>query len=263
MHNPEHHSQKTRLQLKTPRSTSAKQYPSDQLYRALYDAIATSALRPGQKLTEEVIGQAFGATRWTIRPVLRRLASDGVVKIFRNRGAFVARPAISEAREVFAARRILESGLLTQFKKLAKEEVVRLRKHLRDEDRARREKDNRGQIQLAGAFHMLLADIAGNRLLSGMLKDLITQNALAVTVYQRSSDTTCRTDDHRTLVELLKQGKASAAARLMVKHLNEIENSLVFEASGDDVPELSVTLNSIRKRNESNRSRSEQFGLSC
>lgn len=220
----------------------------DEVYQVLYDAIANSVLRPGQKLSEETIARAFSVTRWAIRPVLNRLASDGVVTIIRHRGAFVALPPVGEAREVYSARRIIESGLVLQVEQLTEGEIDILNHHLECEDCARRDQDGKLQLRLAGEFHILLAEIAGNRLLCGVLRDLLAKTALTAARYQTSSNTSCRTGDHRALVALLQQGKQAAAARLMVKHLNAIENSLNLDSIEEPEPVLGATLEALRLR---------------
>jgi DNA-binding GntR family transcriptional regulator len=49
-----------------------------------------------------------------IRRVLQRLTSEQMVESRPHRGAFVARPSIEEAREVFEARRALETHVINR-----------------------------------------------------------------------------------------------------------------------------------------------------
>src|SRR6185295_872910 len=56
--------------------------------------------------------EIFGLGRTRLRQVLQRLAHERVVTLMPNRGAIVARPSVREAREVFAARRVIEAGVV-------------------------------------------------------------------------------------------------------------------------------------------------------
>src|SRR5258708_39367867 len=75
--------------------------------RGILQAISQKRLRPGTKLGEDRLARAFGTTRIHIRQVLAHLASRGIVTHYPNRGAFLYRPTVEEAREMFAARRVL------------------------------------------------------------------------------------------------------------------------------------------------------------
>ena len=77
------------------------------LYSAIYQAIVERRLPPGAKLPEQQLSDLFGASRSRVRGVLARLARDHYVDLVPNRGAFVAKPSSQQAREVFAARRLL------------------------------------------------------------------------------------------------------------------------------------------------------------
>jgi DNA-binding GntR family transcriptional regulator len=214
----------------------------------LYDAIASHELPPGQKLTEEVICETFKVTRAILRPILRRLAADGVVEVFPNRGAFVARPAVKEAREVFAVRRLLEGGMVAQLANLPVTQIQNLHAHVHEEDEARLNGDNKRLLRLAGDFHIVLGQLAGNGVLQRMLRDLVTRSVLATALYQPSGGSGCRTDDHRNIVKLLEAGKHEEAGRFMVLHLNMIESSLVFDQSADPRRDLTSVLETIKRR---------------
>jgi DNA-binding GntR family transcriptional regulator len=54
----------------------------------------------------------FGVSRARIREVLGRLAHERIVELFPQRGAFVAKPTIEQARDVFEARRLIEPAVL-------------------------------------------------------------------------------------------------------------------------------------------------------
>jgi DNA-binding GntR family transcriptional regulator len=221
-------------------------WSTEALYRALYDAIASHELLPGQKLTEEVIAEEFAVSRSVIRPILRRLAADRVVELFPNRGAFVARPAIEDARHVFELRRFIEGGMVSALTDIDRNLVRRLIAHVKEEDTARRHNDNKVLLRRAGDFHMLLAQASDNQRLHKVLRDLVTSSVLATALYQRSGGSGCRTDDHRAVTRLLGAGKFREAGALVVDHLHMVERSLDFDQS-DAVPQdLRAVLAHIR-----------------
>ena len=65
-------------------------------------------------LREELLSEVIEVSRTVLGPVLRRLAHEGLVVILLCRGAHVSLPSAEEAREVFAAGRVIEAGLQEQ-----------------------------------------------------------------------------------------------------------------------------------------------------
>ena len=82
--------------------------------KAIYDAILEQKLPPGTRLVESQLCKAFGVTRGTLRRVLVKLAHEGVVALHPNRGAVIAVHDTAEARQVFDARLILETGAVRE-----------------------------------------------------------------------------------------------------------------------------------------------------
>ena len=60
---------------------------------------------PGAKLGERELSEIFDVSRIVIRQALVRLSEEGFVTIERNRGAFVIKPSLQDARDVYAQRR--------------------------------------------------------------------------------------------------------------------------------------------------------------
>src|SRR6187402_2641293 len=77
----------------------------------LRDAIVDRRLAPATKLSEAEVGTLFDVSRTVVRAALQALSFEGLVRIERNRGAFVANPSPEEARQVFDSRRLIEPGL--------------------------------------------------------------------------------------------------------------------------------------------------------
>ena len=75
-------------------------------------AILEHRLSPGTKLTEAQLCEVFGAKRGAIRQALALLATDHLVDLEPNRGAFVASPSLQEVHEVFEMRRIVELAVV-------------------------------------------------------------------------------------------------------------------------------------------------------
>ena len=206
------------------------------IYRSVAEAIFEQRLPPGTKLIEDALGEIFGVSRTVIRKVLLRLAHERVIEILPNRGAVVASPSIAEARQVFEARRVVEAAIVAAACKGATAAAVaRLRALVADEGDAHARGDRRSWIRLSGAFHLELAELAGNDVLADFLRGLIARTSLIIALYEAPGKSACASDEHRTLLDAIANGGETAAVRLMIQHLARCEEKLDLVSSEREI----------------------------
>jgi DNA-binding GntR family transcriptional regulator len=212
----------------------------DAIYERILAAIFEHRLPPGTKLGEDRLASIFGVSRARIRRVLPRLAHEGVVTLEPNRGAFVTKPSVEEARDVFQARHVIEPGIVERV--LARPDrgaiVARLRQHVAAERRARAADDTRAIVRLSGEFHMLLADMAGNALLAKSMRELTSLTCLIIALYDKPSVPSCLGEEHAEIVDAIAKGQKERAVALMLHHLQHVEENLdltIVEAAPVDL----------------------------
>lgn len=207
---------------------------NDEIYERIYIAIQEHRLLPGTKLPEERLAELFKVSRPRIREVLTRFAYEQIVELIPNKGAFVAKPTIEQAREIFEARRVIEPAIMRRLVQRATPDAVdTLLTHVEQEMDARARGDKRAVIRLSGEFHNVCADLAGNTTLARTQRELSTLTCLIILVYDAPPSESCRADEHSMIVEAIKARDAEQAAQLMLSHLDHIEKSINL----DDEPE--------------------------
>lgn len=218
-------------------ATSEKKAPIrektvEEIVEKIYATILEHRLAPGTKLGEDRLANIFSTSRARIREVLARLANERVVDLIPQRGAFVVKPTVEQACDVFEARRLIEPGILRRLiERHDGDTLVRLREHLRKEADARRMDDKRAIVRLSGEFHLLLADLAGNTALVRSMRELSTMTCLIIFLYDAPTATSCRADDHALVVEAIAARDIAKAQSLMLHHLDHIEQSLKLDGS--------------------------------
>jgi DNA-binding GntR family transcriptional regulator len=80
-----------------------------ELVDRLQPLIIGGELKPGSKVPEKMLCARFGVSRTPMREALKVLASDGLVRLEPNRGAWVTPVTISEVQEVFPVLGALEA----------------------------------------------------------------------------------------------------------------------------------------------------------
>ena len=222
--------------------------PGD-MTRRIADSIVTAIverrLMPGTKLAEQKIADIFAVSRTLVRQALNQLSRDKLVTLAPGRGARVAEPGVSEARQVFEVRRMLETAMIRSAAiELEPAQIIELRHHLEAERAAIRRTDVSGRTRLLADFHVVIATMLGNAVLADLLGDLVSRSSLIALMYQSSPSAEHSLDEHVAIVDALERRDARAAARLMEAHLHSVEHHLQLEPQ---VPDLASALRPRRE----------------
>ncbi|MGE0850882.1 MAG: GntR family transcriptional regulator [Hyphomicrobiaceae bacterium] len=197
------------------------------VYRDIHLAIVEHRLPPGTRLPEAHLADVFGVSRTLVRQALQRLAHDHLVVLEPNRGAHIAEPTIDEVRQLYEVRRLIECNILAEGAgRLTRARLAALRRKVASEAQANARGDTLISMQLAGAFHLDLAEAFGNLILVDILGELIARGNVAIALYEQQGRDICRCDDHRQIVRLLAADETAAAVSAMRRHLLQIEESL-------------------------------------
>jgi DNA-binding GntR family transcriptional regulator len=199
------------------------------IYDSVYTAIVDHIIMPGTKLPEDVLARAFGVSRTRIRKVLLALAHENLnlVTLQHNRGASVTKPSVQEAREVFAARRVVETGIVADLaRRITAPQLAELRRFVAHEHEAEAMRDRRAAIKLAGEFHMELAKLMRNEPLAVFLRALISRTSLILAIYESPGHAMCSHAEHGVLIDRLAARDAEGAVRYMREHLQRLEDGL-------------------------------------
>ncbi len=190
-------------------------------------AVMEQKLPPGAKLPEGPLCEAFECSRTQIRRVLIVLAERGVVTLHMNRGAFVKSPSAGEARDVFEARRAIERSIVLSAAARADRPALKeLRANVVAQAAAETRGDRAQAIRLSGEFHIRLAEVAGNSVLTKLLEALVARTSLIIGLYGSQSARSCAEAEHAALIDALAERDGALAANLMEDHLSHIERAL-------------------------------------
>lgn len=208
---------------------------SERIRNTLAAAIGEGALKPGTKILEEAIAEHFGVSRTVVRGALGVLESDHLLERKRNRGTFVAEPGIEQAKNLFEARRKLERMLLELvILRATADQLDALQKLTDEEEHIHHHGDEKSKTVLSGKFHIVLADLAGNPVLTEMLSKIVARLSLVMSLYEEDRTDDCGADHHRMIVTALKAKDLSKAQDLMDHHLADIEGRVrLTEGQGD------------------------------
>jgi DNA-binding GntR family transcriptional regulator len=228
--------------------TEADSARPEQIASRIVDGILAGRLAPGQRLGEQTLADLFGCSRTLVREALARVAARGMVEVTSRRGWFVLQPTREHAEEAFAARQVIETGLLRSLPDagLPAVSIKRLKHHLARERAALAGADAGERSWLLGDFHVCLAECAGNSLLAEILRDLTARTTLIAALYQSTHDARASCREHAQIVAALEAGDHERAVACMQAHLDNVRRHLGDDAiRGDPVSALRRALTPV------------------
>lgn len=203
------------------------------------------ALSSGSRLpSERAMAEQFGASRSTVREAVQRLIARGVLKARAGSGVFVAstqpiEPASNWLRMI-SERPALRADTL-EFRAIfecctarfaadraSAEEKARLGAVIDDMARAVKEQDVNAEALADAQFHLTLAAISHNFMLTQFYAVVINQlrEHITLNTYDANQDathararSTARLKQHDAIYQAVRAGHAARAARAMARHI--------------------------------------------
>lgn len=203
--------------------------PSADIAQRITEAMLAQKLLPGSRLGEQELAALFGVSRTLVREALMRLAARGMVTVSARRGWYLIEPGADDIRAAFAARRIIETGLLREISAAqppSAPAIHTLKVHIAREKAALDGDDAGERSFLLGDFHVCLCATLGHGLLVDTLRDLTARTTLVASRQQSAADAGRSCAQHEEIVNALAAGDGERAARLMTDHLGEVHASL-------------------------------------
>lgn len=200
---------------------------SDDIVLQLTEAVHEHRVLPGMKLGEDEVGEIYGVGRTVVRAALQKLAHSGLVSIERNRGAFVAKPSIKEAREVFEARALLEPQTArAAAERTTPRDIAILEAHIEQEHAALASGEAGRALNLSGLFHVEIARIADQATIERFIQELVSRSSLVIALYWRRRNALCESHAHHALLDAFRDNDPDRAEDLMKGHLVDLVSQL-------------------------------------
>jgi GntR family transcriptional repressor for pyruvate dehydrogenase complex len=222
----------------------------EEIVRQIKAMIAEGRLKSGDRLPpERDLAEKFVVSRTSVREALRALETLGLVEIRPGEGTFVRSVSVealveplamimASQREAlgerFEARRLLEPAIAALAARRATPEEIQEMERILDQQ-AREIASGRTGLALDGEFHAAIAAAAHNRAISRLvhgIMDLLAQSR------EESLTTPGRPlrshQDHRRVLEAIRQRDADGAERAMREHIAAVEALVLRRDSSAD-----------------------------
>lgn len=198
------------------------------VYAHLRELIVTGKLAPGTRLKEQRLSELLGVSRSPIREAIVQLARDGLVTTKARNGDFVTWYTPTDVREIYDVRLAIEMMAMRRaVPKLTDAQLHRLE----EAAAACTQALEAGDIPLYGAkdqlFHFTLVDLAGNRRLSEIMRQLGGQiQAIRAFVALNIERVRRAEEEHQRILECIRRRSVDEALSWLSRHIESVSDEV-------------------------------------
>ncbi len=201
--------------------------------RELEQGILSGYFKPRERLVERDLLARFSVSRTVIREVLKMLEAKGLVKTTPFRGAVVVDLTREEVEQLYFLRTKLEviaADLVV--KNISRKEIQHLNRLHKDLEKHLRERTDQ-MIEKDNEFHRALFEPSGNGYLNNMIDYLSTKaHIVQFNSWSLPNRIEQSIDEHRAMIEALRQRDEKTFERLVTNHLLFSKNSYLAQLGG-------------------------------
>ncbi|MEM7343400.1 MAG: GntR family transcriptional regulator [Chloroflexota bacterium] len=199
----------------------------DEVYKLLHTRILNHEYPPGYRFDLSRLETQLGISRTPLKEALHRLEAEGLIEIRPRRGTYVISLDAEEVAESFDVRRMLECAAAeVAVRNASDQQIQALRTHISQMSQLLVSDEYQvvisEYIELDRQFHRSLIDLAGNKRLTQIWKQLDTHVQIA-RVRQKFilSDSKKNTEaEHEMILQALEQRDAPALNQALAEHIN-------------------------------------------
>lgn len=215
---------------------------TDFVTRSIRERILSGEYPPGTKLDQHMLVSEFGASLIPVRESLRQLESQGFIRLYPHRGAFVADVSLAELQEIYLIRETLEE-LATRLAvpQLTAADVTQLSALEAELSKAITLREHDRILDLSMEFCFTIYTASHKPLLCQVIKGLWDRAQIyrQLTVHM-PAHLRRAVRNYRAILRAIKQGNADAAARTVRQNLHQTVLSFIEFFGDKDVKQAIV-----------------------
>jgi len=201
------------------------------VYITLRDAILQRTLAPGTQLVELTISEKLHTSRTPVRNAMKKLASDGIINIIPNKGAFVISPSLDDILQAYEIRAELECmAMRLSINDINEIKIAALKALVDEEYEAIKQKDITRHLAINKEFHMFFSRNYNNKFLEKYTEEIIDK----INIYQMMHDKfynvelneISRNMEHKEIIDLTSKKQADKLDPLLRRHIATSLNDL-------------------------------------
>jgi len=199
----------------------------------LLSDLLKGSFRKGEKLKDTEIAERLGVSRTPVREALIRLEEEGYLVNNMGRGFEIVSISEREAVEIYSLVAELEFFASNQIKEIDDKILNNL---IKINDRLTSMKLNPiEKLNLDVEWHAIIVSLSKNETLKKTIQSLKKKTVWFELNYMKTQDTSAiSAEDHKLIIDLLKKGNLSEAARKLKKNCLRTVEMIKKNKRGED-----------------------------
>jgi DNA-binding GntR family transcriptional regulator len=193
----------------------------EQVKELILERILNGTYRPGERLVETRIAAELGTSQAPVREALRDLELLRFVESTPFRGARVREVSQEELLEIYPVRAAIEEVAAREAATRLAGNVDALADELEAMHQAADANDLHAQVEHDVAFHRLIVEASGNRILLETWKSLRIEARTIVTALRTGLDGHEIAERHRPVLEALRERDPGRAGTTLRRHVEQ------------------------------------------
>ncbi|MBN9004404.1 MAG: GntR family transcriptional regulator [Rhizobiales bacterium] len=221
----------------------------EQVLQQVRAEIISGQSMPGSMYSVPTLAASLGVSTTPVREALLELARGGLIEPVRNRGFRVLEPTLTELRNLFDLRELLELHAAVIVASKSKKNLRELTRFADDIARAVKTEDVRLYLEADRRFHRGLTAAADNERLTDMVMSLRDQMRLygikSRAGLQRQNESV---PEHYAIIKLATSGDVDALTNLLRRHIRAWEPIFVDALTRTSSPREPIVAKRARSR---------------
>lgn len=206
----------------------------DDVYDQLRNQILNMDIKPGERLSENLLSTQMNVGRSSVREALSRLVEEGYIVVYPQRGTEVTLIDTERIRQAVFSHTVLEQAMIEELcsQGLNKEQLSCLEEVLTRQKSESNQLNMMDFLMMEQELHYLLSSFCGREYSWEVFRtldcDLLRLNYLQYTTFNYRFDMSSLTSwehsqvEGRLLVDHLRRRDAQAASLICANHFNTI-----------------------------------------
>ena len=193
--------------------------------RVLHSNLLSMNLVPGTALSEQEIGNALKTSRTPVREACIRLAQEGVLTIFPQKGTYVAKIDLEQVSESIFLRDTMEHAIMQiACKEFSQEDLYSLQDCLYMQQLCLQRKDNIRFFELDGRFHGIIFTGCGKGRIWQMIErmSLNYNRVRMLSLLNGSYEMEKLFGQHQTIFAAIASKNESSGNVVMSEHIDKV-----------------------------------------
>jgi DNA-binding GntR family transcriptional regulator len=210
---------------------------TDFVVNSIRERILTGHYPAGARLDQQTLSGDLGVSLIPVRESLRQLVAEGLVQIHPHRGAFVADLSLTEQKEIYQIREVLEeTAAVLAAPNLSEEHLAGLAGLIEKMEFATEANDHALLLDLNREFHFAIYAACANSLLVQMISALWERSRRYRQLYTRLPKNAAQALlEHKAIYAACKMGDPVSAGTAVRNNVRQTTVGILAQIKGGAV----------------------------